>query len=91
MGRKLEWVATGNSGRCVASGLTLTIAYSIKEAERFRLFLKANLGSLPLIWLRPQVDSRVPIYCLVAIFETSVCYVSIDMISFCCSFLAEMT
>ena len=24
LGRKLEWVAIGNSGRCVASGLTLT-------------------------------------------------------------------
>jgi hypothetical protein len=43
-----------------------------KEAQGFGLFFEADLGSLPFIWLHPQVDPREPIYRLVTvIFENT--------------------
>jgi hypothetical protein len=46
----------------------------LRKPNGLGFFFEADLGSLPLIWLHPQVDPRLPIYRLVAIFENSVCF-----------------
>jgi hypothetical protein len=41
MGRKLEWVATGNSGRCVAVGPTLT--WGLMGLPLLKLYIKVQI------------------------------------------------